>query len=288
MSTAAADPAAGRSRWPTGLAEGALAEGALAGVALAAGRGQRLRPLTDLRPKVLFPVAGRTLLDMALERLSGAVGTGDARLAVNAHHLATQVVEAVGERAHVVVEQPDALGTAGALANLRDWLSGRSALVSNADIDLPGGIAPLLDGWDGQRCRLLCAPADEGRTDFVRRGVRLRYTGVCLLPWHLIAPLPVIPSGLYEVLWRDEEAAGRLDVAITTDRAIDCGTPDSYLAANLASSGGHSVLGTGAVVEGTIDSCVIWDGAWVGPHEHLRQVIRAGTRERPVTVLTRT
>ncbi len=43
--------------------------------------------------------------------------------------------------------------------------------------------------------------------------------------------------------------------------------------------------GEGALVEGTLDGSVVWPGAYVGPDEHLRQTIRAGTRQAPVTVV---
>ena len=69
------------------------------------------------------------------------------------------------------------------------------------------------------------------------------------------------------------------------DVAIDCGTPADYLAANLHASGGASVVDPGAVVEGHVERCVVWDGAHVGPAEHLVDAIRAGTRDAPVTVL---
>jgi len=66
--------------------------------------------------------------------------------------------------------------------------------------------------------------------------------------------------------------------------AVDCGTPADYLAANLHASGGRSVVGEGAVVQGSVERCVVWPGAWVGPDEQLRDVIRAGTRDEPITV----
>ena len=113
----------------------------LAGVVLAAGLGTRLRPLTDLRPKALCPVNGVPLVDLALRRVSAQVlgepapsgAALTANVAVNAHHHADQVVQHLAGRAHVSVEQPIALGTAGALGRLRPWIDGRPALVVNAD-----------------------------------------------------------------------------------------------------------------------------------------------------------
>jgi MurNAc alpha-1-phosphate uridylyltransferase len=251
----------------------------LAGVVLAAGRGNRLRPLTDLRPKALCPVANRALLDLALDRVTAHTGTGPEHVAVNAHYRAADVRAHLGATVTVSEEQPEALGTAGALGALRPWLDGRPALVTNADAYLPHGLSELVDGWDGRRIRLLCRdlgrPADFGR---------LRYVGACLMPWSFLAPLAAVPSGLYEAVWRQELDQGTLELVPTTGLAIDCGTPGDYLAANLDASGGASVVGAGAVVEGTLDRCVVWPGAYVAAGEHLSEVVRAGTREAPVTV----
>lgn len=254
-----------------------------AGVALAAGAGTRLRPLTTLRPKALCPVDTVPLLDRALDRLRPHTGDGATRLAVNAHHLAAQIVDHVGERAHTVVEHPEVLGTAGALGGLHEWLDGRDVLVTNADAYLPAGIDLLVRDWDGERCRLLVVPVDRGG-DFIDAGTAVRYVGACLLPWRLVRRLAPVPSGLYEVLWRDEYLAGHMDLVRTSDFAIDCGTPADYLRANLHASGGRSVVGAGAVVEGRLERSVVWDGAYVGRDEHLVDCIRAGTRRHPLTV----
>jgi CTP:molybdopterin cytidylyltransferase MocA len=255
----------------------------LAGVALAAGAGTRLRPLTTLRPKALCPVDNVALLDRALDRLRPHTGAGADHLAVNAHHLATHVVDHVGARATTVVERPEVLGTAGALGNLRDWLDGRDALVTNADAYLPDGLHGLMSGWDGQRCRLLVV-AVQGPGDFTDGQGPVRYVGACLLPWRLVRELEPAPSGLYEVLWRAEHAGGRLDLARIDAVAIDCGTPADYLRANLHASGGRSVIGAGAVIDGRVERCVVWDRAYVGAHERLVDCVRAGTRDQPMTV----
>lgn len=257
-----------------------------AGIVLAAGAGTRLRPLTDLRPKALCPVGGVPLVDLALGRLAPSTGTGPGDLAVNAHHHADLVRRHCSGRAHVRVEDGEALGTAGGVAGLLPWLDGRPALVTNADAYLPAGLVGFADGWDGERCRLLCV-ATAGRPDFTAAdGTGLRYIGACLLPWHRIRRLPARPSGLYEVLWRDDDRAGALDLVVLPAgaTAIDCGSPADYLAANLHACGGASAIGAGATVLGSVRRSVVWDGAWVGPDEVLVEAIRAGDREHPLTV----
>jgi hypothetical protein len=258
---------------------------ALAGVALAAGAGTRLRPLTTLRPKALCPIDNVPLLDLALDRLAPHAGAGADHLAVNAHHLAEQITGHVDGRVRTEVEHPEVLGTAGALAGLHDWLDGRDVLVTNADAYLPAGLDALARGWDHERCRLLVMPEPgRGRGDFTDASGAVRYVGACLLPWRLVRALQPVPSGLYEVLWRAEDAAGRLELVRTDAVAIDCGTPADYLRANLHASGGRSVIGSRAVVEGHVQRCVVWGGAHVRSDERLVDCIRAGTRDHPVTV----
>jgi hypothetical protein len=260
----------------------------LAGVVLAAGAGTRLRPLTDLRPKALCPVGGTPLVDLAIERVAAVVGAGPDHVAVNAHHLSGQVVRHCTGRVHVNVEAPQALGTAGALAALRGWIGGRAVVVTNADAYLPGGLAGLAAGWDGVRSRLLCMPVD-GPGDFPGQVAGLRYVGAAVLPAHAVRALAATPSGLYEVLWRGQAERGELELVTLAgvgagDVAVDCGTPADYLRANLHASGGASVIGAGARVEGTVERCVVWDGAVVRAGEHLVGVVRAGTPASPVTV----
>ncbi|MCE0536728.1 NTP transferase domain-containing protein [Kineosporia rhizophila] len=259
----------------------------LAGIVLAAGEGRRLRPLTELRPKPLCPVGNVPLVDHALNRLRPLTGEGPANLAVNAFHHAEQIREHCEGRATVAVEPgAEALGTAGGVANLLPWLNGRHALVTNADQYLPGGLRGFVEGWDGERCRLLCLP-DETKRDFTTsEGRPVRYVGACLLPWHLIKHLKPKPTGLYEVLWRQQLADGLLDLWVLPedDVAIDCGTPADYLQANLHASKGENVVGAGAEVIGEITASVVWDGAFVGPEEKLKHQVRAGSRERRVTV----
>lgn len=243
----------------------------VAGVVLAAGLGTRLAPLTTLRPKALCPVGDRTLLDLALDRLAGLGLIGGADVAVNAHHHAATVVAAVAERAQVSVEQPAPLGSAGALGALRGWLDGRGCVVANADAYLDDPTDEMLDGWDGERVRLLVVH-DPGRGDFGP----WRFAGCSVLPWDLVAALQPRLSGLYEAVWRPALEAGRAELVPFAGTFIDCGTPADYLAANLHVSGGRSVVGAGARVEGRLERSVVWPGAHVGAAESLVDAIRAG------------
>jgi NDP-sugar pyrophosphorylase family protein len=245
----------------------------LAGVVLAAGAGERLRPLTNLRPKVLCPVGDLPLVDHALARFTGVTDS----IAVNVQHGRGLLESHLAGRVHLSFEERGALGTAGALGLLRPWIDGRPVLVVNGDTWCPTSAGLLLDGWDGTRIRVL------SRGSF---GPRMVVAGA-LMPWADIAPLEAEPSGLYEVSWRDASAnEDRVEVVVLPEDAafVDCGTPGDYLEANLTWSGGESVVGAGALVEGHIEQSVIWPGAVVHPHEHLVRAIRASER---ITVLVR-
>lgn len=246
------------------------------GVVLAAGAGVRLRPLTLTRPKPLCPVNNVALLDHALTRIR----TATSAVAVNVHYgwelIATHLDSGGRSTVHLSVEEPEALGTAGAVGRLRDWADGRDVVVLNGDTWCPGSLGDVVATWDRERVRLLVAGSDELEPTS-------RVAGV-LIPWNHAATLQPVPSGLYEVLLGPLAGRGTLDVARWDGPCIDCGTPASYLEANLTASGGRTVIGDGAKINGTAERSVVWDGAEVHRAEHLVDAIRTDTRR---TVLVR-
>jgi MurNAc alpha-1-phosphate uridylyltransferase len=259
-------------------------EAELCAVVLAAGAGSRLSPLTDLRPKALCPVGRRTLLDRTMDRLASlGFATADF-IAVNAHHHADQIVQAVGHRAYVSVEQPQALGTAGAIGALRDWIDGRDVLICNSDAYLADAEVVLIEDWRGEQPRVLVT-SDPARSDFGD----WRFAGMSLLPAAMAAALDPVPSGLYERVWRKAWATSALELSPFEGFFVDCGTPSDYLLANLHATGGGSAVGAGAVIEGRITRSVVWPGGYVGPDEHLTEVIRVGrdvTLSAPLSALS--
>src|SRR5690606_26457921 len=93
---------------------------------LAAGRGERMRPLTDRTPKPLLPVAGKPLIVWHLERLARA---GIRDIVINHAHLGDQIEALLDDGAAWGVsiryagEPPGALETAGGIANALPLLS---------------------------------------------------------------------------------------------------------------------------------------------------------------------
>lgn len=239
----------------------------LAAVVLAAGAGTRLRPLTDILPKALCPVGNVALVDLAIDRVRPLTPA----IAVNVHHGRVLLEAHLAGRVHVSVEEPGVLGTAGALGQLRDWIDGRATVVVNADAWHRFDLSVLLDGWDGERVRLLVVD-DPSRGDFGP----WRQCGASIMPWSEVHRLPATFGGLYEASWGPRWAEGRLEVIPGTGPFFDCGTPADYLAANLATSGGASVVGAGARVEGKLVRSVVWPDGVVHRGERLVECIRAG------------
>ena len=260
----------------------------LVGVVLAAGAGTRLDPLTQLLPKGLCPVGNRALVDLALDRVGPLVGS----LAVNAHHhgerLRSHLREQWSEAVTVSLELDEPLGTAGGIGRLRSWIDGRSVVVVNADSWTPTPLDALLEGWDGHTVRVLVN--DESTFGPSSKIV------ASTLPWRIVERLDDSPTGLYEVVWREEFARGALEVVSHEGVFIDCGTPLDYLRANLevvamvgdsvvaeeaeigaSATVTSSIIGAGARVFGDVEASVVWPGQVVEPRERLICSIRAGT-----------
>lgn len=123
---------------------------------LAAGRGERMRPLTDTCPKPLLPVGGRPLIAWHLERLARA---GITDILVNHAWLGERIEAALGDgracgvRLSYSAESP-ALETAGGIARALPFFQGRPFLVMNGDVWCD---------WDPVRAIRLAAawPADR-------------------------------------------------------------------------------------------------------------------------------
>jgi len=104
---------------------------------LAAGRGERMRPLTDTVPKPLIPVAGKPLIVYHLERLAAA---GFREIVINHAHLGGQIEKALGDGSRWGVsiryspEQPAALGTGGGIRNALRLIGAKRFLVVNGDV----------------------------------------------------------------------------------------------------------------------------------------------------------
>ena len=98
----------------------------------AAGKGTRMAPLTDVTPKPLIPVAGRPLLDHALDL---AREGGARRIVVNTHHLGDQIVRHLAGSGVAISDEADALlETGGGLKKALPLLGDGPVLTMNPDV----------------------------------------------------------------------------------------------------------------------------------------------------------
>jgi len=114
------------------------------GVALAAGLGLRMRPITEHTPKPLIAIDGRTLLDRAIDRLEEAGVEG---VVVNTHHLGAMIERHVAGRPSPRIElspEDALLETGGGVARALPMLGDDPFFVVNADVLWLNGPHPAL------------------------------------------------------------------------------------------------------------------------------------------------
>ena len=206
---------------------------------LSAGRGERLRPVTDAVPKALVEVRGESLLERHLRAVSAA---GVETVIINLGWLGDQIVDQIGSGSSFglnVVYSPegeDILETGGGIHRALPMLGSDAFLVINADIytDMPFQ-APDLGDNDLAHLVLVPTPAHKSTGDFdlidgrVRNGdaAKLTFSGVAvyrpeffadcrpgrfpLAPMlHVAADAGRLSGSIYSGLWRDVGAPERL------------------------------------------------------------------------------
>jgi MurNAc alpha-1-phosphate uridylyltransferase len=225
---------------------------------LAAGYGQRMRPLTLTRPKPLIDVAGKALIDHGFERLSAA---GVETAVVNVHYLPEQIeawaLRQTSPRITISDERGEILDTGGGIAKALPLLGEEPFFVINSDSFWVDEGEPALDrlraAWDDNRmdCLLLLSRLErtvgyDGKGDFVRGdngrlarraavqdGVSLVYSGA-----YLVAPrlFENAPPGKFSMnlLWDKAIVQGRLFGIEHTGRWLHVGTPEAIPLAEAA------------------------------------------------------
>ena len=120
---------------------------------LAAGLGTRLRPLTDSVPKPLVPVAGRPVIEYALQML---VSAGIRDVIINVHHLRELVQQRLGDgsawglRIRYSVE-PTIMDTGGGIKQAEALLAGEPFVVVNGDTIMDAPLPELIARHDAER-----------------------------------------------------------------------------------------------------------------------------------------
>jgi MurNAc alpha-1-phosphate uridylyltransferase len=224
---------------------------------LAAGLGTRMRPLTDRIPKPLVPVAGKPLLDYALDKLANA---GVTTAVVNVHYLADQIEKHLaGRRTPAIVisdEREKLLDTGGGVVKALPQLGRSPFFHINSDTLWIDGVTPnltrLAEAFDPARvdALLLLAPTAasigyNGKGDFamdadgaLRRRTENEvlpfvYAGVALLSPALFAHAPAGAFSL-NVLFDRAAAKGRLAGLRLEGLWMHVGTPEAIAEAEAA------------------------------------------------------
>jgi MurNAc alpha-1-phosphate uridylyltransferase len=214
---------------------------------LAAGRGERMRPLTDHTPKPLLAAGGKALIVWHIERLAAA---GFHEIVINHAHLGEMLEAALGDgdqwgvRIDWSAEPPGALETAGGIARALPLLGDGAFLVVNGDIWCD---------WDFTRARVLSDrqahlvmmdnPAhhaggdfqlDESRTPAQLRladgGRTLTYCGIGVFSPQFFASVPQGAAMKLRPLLDEAIPRGIVTGERHTGRWVDVGTPERLAA----------------------------------------------------------
>jgi MurNAc alpha-1-phosphate uridylyltransferase len=207
---------------------------------LAAGRGERMRPLTDHTPKPLLPVGGKPLVVWHLERLSVA---GFREVVINHAHLGAQIEAALGDGAtwglsiRYSAEPPGALETAGGIARALPLLGDAPFLVVNGDVFCDVDFRRFANAGcpaDGARLLLVDNPAHHTAGDFSLSGQQLAvaqgeqtltYAGIGVFSPAMFRSVPAHQPMKLRPLLDAAIAAGVLLGERHAGRWVDVGTP---------------------------------------------------------------
>jgi MurNAc alpha-1-phosphate uridylyltransferase len=227
---------------------------------MAAGLGKRMRPLTATQPKPMVRVAGKPLIDHALDRLAEA---GVTKAVANVHYLADSLEAHLKARKLPEVTISDErdllLETGGGMKKALPLLPDPFFCLNADNIWLDGprnAFADLSDAWDSARmdALLLVVPHSRavnfsGKGDFhmdaVGRLKRRRpgriapfiYTGIQLVSHRLLRDAPDGPFGTMQ-LWERAIEEGRLFGTSFTGRWFEVGSPDAIRPTEEALRGG--------------------------------------------------
>jgi MurNAc alpha-1-phosphate uridylyltransferase len=205
---------------------------------LAAGRGERMRPLTDHTPKPLLRAGGKTLIEHQIERLRGA---GFTELVINHAHLGAQIEDHLGDGGALGVSirySPEgegrALETGGGIHRALPLLGPGPFLVVNGDVwsDIDYAALAIADD-DLAHIVLVENPDHNSAGDFALDGDRVRREGV---PRLTFAGAGIYQPGLFAgcepgafplaPLLRAAMAAGRCGGSHHKGIWLDIGTPE--------------------------------------------------------------
>lgn len=206
---------------------------------LAAGRGERLRPLTDTVPKALVMAAGKPLIVRHLERLAAA---GCREAVINVSYLGEKVMDALGDgrrygMALAYSREPEPLETAGGIAQALPLLGSAPFLLVNADVYCENDFSALMARrLDKALAHLLLVPNPSHRADgdfaleggLVRNAGAPRYTyaGIALVSPQIVNGMRAGEKAPLAPLLRAAADRGLLNGELYGGRWQDVGTAE--------------------------------------------------------------
>jgi MurNAc alpha-1-phosphate uridylyltransferase len=212
---------------------------------LAAGRGERLRPLTDTLPKPLLAVRGKPVIVWTIERLARA---GIVELVINHAHLGHKVEQALGNGSAFGVAiryspEAEALETAGGIANALPLLGSDPFVVVNGDVYCDYDFSQLRARALGQRlAHLVLVPNPEHNAagDFVLNGAevateggaRFTFSGIALYRPELFSGIERGTKAKLAPLLTQAIRQGRVGGELHAGTWHDVGTPQRLAALN--------------------------------------------------------
>lgn len=205
---------------------------------LAAGRGERMRPLTDATPKPLLEAGGKPLIVWHIKRL---VRAGFTELVINHAHLGKQIETCLGDGSRFGVSiryspEAEALETAGGIANALPLLGDEPFLVVNGDIFCDYDFAALpselgaLSAW----LVLVDNPAHHSSGDFALKESKvmdggehkLTFSGIGIYRPEMFASIVRGTKAKLAPLLREQMSAGRVGGEHYCGLWMDIGTPE--------------------------------------------------------------
>jgi MurNAc alpha-1-phosphate uridylyltransferase len=212
----------------------------LKAIILAAGRGERMRPLTDTIPKPLLAVGGKPLIVWHIEKLAAA---GFTHIVINHAHLGAQIEDALGAGARFGIaiaysREGAALGTAGGIANALPLLGGAPFAAVNADVfsdydyaQLAHAVGRLAQPGAVAHLVLVDNPGHHPAGDFALRdgavaldGARLTFSGIAAYRSELFAGIARGATAQLAPLLREQIAVQRVSGEHYRSRWRDIGT----------------------------------------------------------------
>ncbi|MCZ6618481.1 MAG: nucleotidyltransferase family protein [Gammaproteobacteria bacterium] len=214
---------------------------------LAAGRGERLRPITDSTPKPLVKVAGEPLIFHQIRKLKAA---GINRLVINLHHLGAQIEQVLGTGDQFGVKiryshEANLLETGGGVVNALPLLGSDPFVILNGDIytDFPFTDLPVKLASDTE-LHLVLTPKPDFREagDFmyasgrvIARGDDYVYCGIAILRPEIFADIPVTRFSLRDIFF-SAVRRGTVSAQVWRGYWTDIGNPEQLAAVNAAAS----------------------------------------------------